>query len=185
MTTEEDRPKVSTWCYPERSPEERFNSYDHWEVYDSTKVYQKGPYQAIYNSDSGLQTYKWWPQNATSGSDIPKWMVARLYMTDEEVKALAPFCRCEVCKRKEVAETYFMYRVIMFTNMKVIAGLFILLVFMIGFYITIIGTVWVIAKYIVTMSLGCAGCYGCIKNGHDDDPREYILKEALAYRDKK
>lgn len=125
------------------------SGYDHWELYNEEKEYYEGNFTADYGH--GPQRYEWRAHN-------DKFMVAHLYATPEEIKELAPFCRCSVCTRRdELCKSRCC-----------------------GYYFPT-----VLVDIYATYTSGCPGCHGCIKNGHHGAPEDYIIREARAYQKKK
>ena len=201
--SEKYKPKVTSWRGQDsdRPPEKIYAENDYWENYDDDKDYQEGPFQANYGN--GQQTYKWWPRS--SNGSVPMWMIARLYATPEEVKALAPFCVCTVCKNNAVMKISFLGRCYLgieshfsemlflwsFSMFFVLIGLVVEYDIHTPIYVCGIITIGLPVVFFVwglfRLSMGCPGCFGCIKNGHggiDEQPRERILRGARANRDR-
>lgn len=132
------------WLHSSRGPEG--GGYDRYELYDEEKEYYEGSFTADYGH--GPRRYVW----KAHGSNF---MVAHLFVTPEELKELAPFCRCSVCIRREwLHKNRCCY----------------LPTVLIDIY--------------ATCTSGCPCCHGCIKS-NDVEPRDHILRWTYAYRAKK
>lgn len=156
----DERITEKRWSLDVAEPAIRFSYYDHWEYYNEDKEYYTGPFRADYGH--GTDTYIW-EAYGKSSLVAPQFMVASLYVTPEELKELAPFCRCAYCVQ---AERW---------RKSACCGTILLK------YLPNVLTV-IFLHY----TCGCAGCYGCIKNGHGTggSPRNEIIKDARAYKKK-
>jgi len=86
---------------PNFDPKKHFSEYHHFEEYDKTKEYQRGQFVATYR-DNTPRTYKHILYNINFTKDGQKYkkdyVVAEEVLSDDELKKLQKYCRCERCK---------------------------------------------------------------------------------------
>jgi hypothetical protein len=66
--------------------------YDHVELYDPTKTYEEGIFEASYSGS--VRKYKWIEYRSNGSS----YVVSERYYSPEQIKELEPYCRCYVCR---------------------------------------------------------------------------------------
>lgn len=75
--------------------ENLFEEFDHYEVYDSNKIYTNEPFQ--YKYDDKERTYEYIKYIIDVNDTKLYYIVASEILTEEELVLLRPYCQCSVC----------------------------------------------------------------------------------------
>ena len=74
-----------------------FREYDHYELYDSNKEYDKNKFQYDYGNGNKFYNFGLYIIQFEESSEPINYVVAIEEVSDEELQKIAKYCQCTVC----------------------------------------------------------------------------------------